>query len=180
MATKHTNSGIYAGDTVIVYLENYSSGRQNRIQMSRAEVERVTPTQVIIEGIRYYADPYNKKCGTPVEEDERHHEGDDYQHSGWRHFAHPQTVKPLDYDHIEAQLERPEALTRAMQINDNAVRVLGSGCLMGLRQILDLSKDPVLMTSLDVMVNRTERARKDILEDGIGYFKRFAPARVIR
>lgn len=170
------NAGIKTGDQVLVWLQSYGRDRPERQGLRFAEVERVTRTQIVVEGINYYADPYDKRCGEPARHE--HREWVEVgEHSGRRRFAHPNTVKPIEWESLIARKDYPEAVKRAQDLNSRAYAVLGYPHLMSFPQILELAKDPVLMTNLETVVERTERIQQDALEDARAYFTRYAPAR---
>lgn len=171
MGTKHTNSGIYAGDRVLVFMDSYCNGRRKVINLHYAEVERVTPTQAIIEGIRYHAGSYNDRRGEPVKSEDSEYIYDEKTGRGGRlRFAHPNIMGTEAWEHLVAQKERPESLARAQAISSAGYETFGYPFIMRLEQILELSKDPDLMLDLENKIQEVNRVRQEAIDDGRAFF----------
>lgn len=171
MSPKHTNSGIHVDDEVLTYLDSYENGRREVINLRYGRVERVTPTQVVIDGMRYYAAAYSDRRGEPVKPEDREYVYDEKAGRGGRlKFAHPNIVHANDWEHLIAKIERPECLARAKALSSAMYNTLGYPFILRLEQILELSKNPALMVSLDTEIQKVDRVRREALESGRAFF----------
>lgn len=152
--TKTTTNGHAAGDRVLAYLSTYRGFHSFRW----VEVERVTPTLMVVEGIRYRAED-----GVPVSEADRWVDGEGDGPGGDRRIGSELICRSHEWAELVAREDRPAALARAKKLNDRIIQELEFEAAFPAEVVAKLSGSPEALDTIEDALDTAARVRAEAL-----------------